>query len=167
MSDSKVSAERLRELLVYSEESGAFVWKKSNSNRAPVGAVAGTIHSSGYRCISIDGRLYKAHRLAWLYVHGEWPTADIDHINGSRDDNRIANLRSVTRAINQQNLRASRGDTNTGVLGVYKTDKKSKPFRSSINVDGKDHHLGNFPTTELAHLAYLSAKRQAHAGCTI
>jgi hypothetical protein len=165
--NQKIDAARLREVLAYCEETGVFTWKVSNSNRAKVGGVAGCIHVSGYRVINVDGCAYKAHRLAWLYVHGEWPVADIDHINGVRDENRIANLRSVTRSVNQQNLRAARGDTNTGVLGVYKTDKKSKPYRSCIKVDGKDRHLGNFPTIELAQFAYLAAKRQVHAGCTI
>ena len=165
--NQKIDATRLREVLAYCEETGVFTWKVSNSNRVKVGSTAGTVHSSGYRIITVDGRPYRAHRLAWFYVNGEWPTVDIDHIYGVRDDNRIAKLRAATRSVNQQNLRAARGDTNTGVLGVHKTDKKSKPYRSSIKVDGKERHLGNFPTIELAQLAYLSAKRQFHAGCTI
>jgi hypothetical protein len=132
-----------------------------------VGSIAGTNHSSGYLIICVDGEAYKAHRLAWLYVHGEWPEADIDHINGDRGDNRIENLRSVTRSINQQNLRAARGDTNTGVLGVYKTDKKSKPFKSFIKADGHNKFIGNFKTVSEASAAYLFEKRRLHEGCTI
>jgi hypothetical protein len=163
----KIDSARLMAALDYDPITGIFTWKISTSNRVKVGAIAGTNHSSGYRFVFVDGAAYKAHRLAWLYVHGVWPEADIDHINGIRNDNRIANLRSVTRSINQQNLRSARGDTNTGALGVYKTDKKSKPFKSFIKADGQNKFIGNFKTVNEASAAYLFEKRRLHEGCTI
>lgn len=162
-----LTAERLREVLDYDPESGVFTWKVRTSNRVNVGDVAGAMLKTGYLSISIDGKLHRAHRLAWLHVHGAWPAADIDHVNGVRTDNRFANLRSATPSLNQQNLRSARGATASGLLGVYRTDKKHRPWRSSINVDGKDRHLGNFTSPEEAHAAYLAAKRRLHEGCTI
>ena len=165
---TNLSAERLRELLDYDPLTGNFTWKLRTSNRIKVGDVAGTQMKTGYWSISIDGELYRAHRLVWLWIHGVWPDADIDHKNGIRTDNRIDNLRDASRSINQQNLRSARGDnTHSGLLGVYMTDKLEKPWRSSINVDGKDKYLGNFCTREEAQSAYITAKRMLHAGCTI
>lgn len=168
MADAILSAERLREVLNYNPETGAFTWKIRTSNRVAVGDIAGSLHNkSGYWFIFVDGKAYKAHRLAWLHVHGEWPAADIDHINGRRSENMLHNLRQATRSMNQQNLREARGDTASGLLGVYRNDKKNKPWRSSIKVDGKDRHLGNFADPQDAQRAYLAAKRKLHEGCTI
>lgn len=168
MADAILTAERLREVLHYDSETGAFTWNIALSNRAPVGTAAGSkSRHTGYTSISVDGALFRAHRLAWLYMTGEWPERFVDHINGDRSDNRWCNLRAADGTLNQQNLRAARGDTHSGMLGVYRTDKKSSPWRASINIDGKDKHLGNFATKEDAHRAYLDAKRAEHQGCTI
>lgn len=167
MATSILSAERLREVLHYDPETGAFTWKVRTSNRVSVGAVAGAMLKTGYLSICIDRKFYRAHRLAWLFVHGEWPNADIDHLNGIRTDNRFVNLRAASRSVNQQNLRAARGSTASGMLGVYRSDKKGKPWRSCIKVDGVDRHLGNYATPEDAQAAYIDAKRKLHEGCTI
>jgi hypothetical protein len=89
---AKLTAERLRERLRYDAETGAFTRRVGSSN-ARAGDMAGSVHSTGYVRISIDGGKYTAHHLAWLYVHGVWPSDQIEHINGKRSDNRIANLR--------------------------------------------------------------------------
>ncbi len=80
------------------------------------------------------------HRLAWLYMYGEWPVGDIDHINGIRDDNRLINLRSVSRQENLRNRRTGRNNT-SGVMGVN-WDKSLGKWRSSIGIGGKTKHLG-------------------------
>lgn len=168
MATAILSAERLREVLHYDPETGVFTWKVRTSNRVNVGSAAGAMLKTGYLSICIDSKFYRAHRLAWLYVRGEWPKADIDHLNGKRTDNRFCNLRDASRSKNQQNLRKARGEnTHSGLLGVHRTDKVHKQWRASIKVDGKDKHLGNFSTKEAAHDAYLLAKRMHHEGCTI
>lgn len=168
MASSSLTAERLRELLDYDPLSGNLTWKLRTSNRVKVGDVAGALLLTGYLSISIDGNLHRAHRLVWLWMYGVWPDADLDHINGIRTDNRISNLRDVCRSTNQQNLRKARGErTHSGMLGVYKSDKARKKWRSSIKTNGKDKHLGYFLTKEDAQFAYLEAKRQIHTGCTI
>jgi hypothetical protein len=86
-----LTAERLREQLRYDAETGVFT-RRVGSGHARAGDMAGTVHSTGYVRISIDGGKYTAHHLAWLYVHGVWPY-QIEHINRKRSDNRIANLR--------------------------------------------------------------------------
>ncbi|MDD0156969.1 HNH endonuclease signature motif containing protein, partial [Shigella flexneri] len=78
-------------------------WKKKLSARGAVGKVAGTI-SYGYNAINIDGVRYFAHRLAWLYVYGEWPKQEIDHIDRNRRNNAISNLRDVSRVVNALNV---------------------------------------------------------------
>lgn len=109
-----------------------------------------------------------AHRLAWVHVHGSWPAGDIDHINGDKLDNRIANLRDVTRSVNKENMRSARGDNKVGLLGVHvRRQNTTRPYVASIRVSGKLIHLGAHNTPEAAHAAYLEAKRRLHSGCTI
>lgn len=159
-----LTQERLKQLLSYDPETGIFYWEAKTSNRIHVGNRAGNVNDTGYRRIRIDGAVYLEHRLAWLYLFGEWPEPFIDHINGDPADNRIINLRVATRAINQQNFRRARKDSGTGVQGVYASGKR---FSSRIKTEGKFKYLGMFDTKELAHQAYLEAKRKYHAGCTI
>jgi hypothetical protein len=110
--------ERLRELLEYDPETGVFLWKTRTSNRVKIGSVAGTKHGKGYVSISCDGKRYMAHRLAWLYVHGQFPEEQIDHINGVRDDNRLCNLRCVSSAENQMNMKLDKRSS-SGITGVH------------------------------------------------
>lgn len=92
-----LTADRLREVLAYDAQTGAFTWRVTQSNRAKAGNTAGSLHrQDGYVYIRVDGVLHKAHRLAWLHVHGAWPTAGVDHVNGDRGQNGIANLREST-----------------------------------------------------------------------
>jgi hypothetical protein len=165
-----MDANRLRELIDYDPETGAFAWKprawragqRCNDDRHP-GSVS---KQTGYRAIRVDKKLYQAHRLAWLYVYGEWPTHQIDHVNGDKLDNRIANLRDVTDAFNKQNCRLARAHNQTGLLGV-RQDKRRGVFFSSIKTNGKVKYLGAFETPSQAHAVYIAAKRSLHAGCTI
>jgi hypothetical protein len=105
-----LTAERLRELLHYDPDTGVFTWLRVKGRRVRVGALSGKANGGGYFQIGVDGRIYYAHRLAWLYVHGEWPVASIDHVNCDRCDNRLANLRPATKAQNAANAR-KRTDT--------------------------------------------------------
>lgn len=158
---------RLKELLEYSAGTGQFLWKM-NRRSVKAGAIAGTRNSDGYLHIGVDGKYYKAHRLAWLYIYGEFPDKDmqLDHINGRKDDNAISNLRLVTPAVNSQNQRIARIDNACNFLGVS-FYKSRGLYVAKIHSDGKQKHIGYFITPEEAYKAYLEAKRELHEGCTI
>ena len=148
-----LTAEELREQLDYDPETGVFTWRVAKSNRVKVGGIAGSYDRDGYIRIQVRGRLCGAHRLAWLYVHGAWPLEQIDHINGVRDDNRIANLRDATNTDNCRNAKKRR-DTRCALKGVYMEGKR---FCASICVRGKNIRLGLYDTEEEAHAAYVAA----------
>ena len=156
----------LKRLLKYDPATGVFTWLVWRPNGVKAGDVAGFIESNGYRVISLYRKFYKAHRLAWFYMTGEWPKNELDHVNGVRTDNRLANLRAADRSLNKQNMRKARRDNRTGLLGVYEQNGR---FRAGIKVRGEKRrrHLGTFATAQDAHVAYLAAKRALHEGCTI
>lgn len=142
------SPELLRQLLKYDPTTGIFYWKERPEQRAEwntafSGKVAGgSCGKSGYWRITINDTGHSAHRLAWVYWHGEWPLGQIDHINGIRSDNRIENLRVVTPQQNQQNKK--RGINNkSGTVGVHWSKINSK-WRAYIMVSKKMHYLGFF-----------------------
>ena len=136
-----------------------------------LGRRVGARDEEGYVRVAFkfSGKLvkFRAHRLAWLAMRGEWPLLDIDHINGDRQDNRWQNLREASRATNAENQRKAKRGTISGLLGVSFA-KDTGRWAAQIQVQGKNKNLGRrFPTAEAAHAAYLQAKRQLHAGCTI
>lgn len=165
MADNSLSAARVREVLDYDPLTGVFIRKvrlaqcHQVGDRADFQVAAG--HLKGYRRIGFDNQRYLAHRVAWLYVHGDWPKDDIDHINGQKGDNRISNLRDVTFAVNMQNRRKPHKDNKSGFLGV--SAHVSGTFVAKVG--GK--YIGSHATPEEAHEAYLQAKRLMHEGCTI
>jgi hypothetical protein len=160
--DQMITIERLKDVLGYCEVTGNFYWRKKLSKKTVVGAFAGTSDLKGYRNIRIDGVIYRAHRLAWLYVYGEMPNGEVDHINGVKFDNKISNLRVTTRGENAQNqTRPSRRST-TGYLGVSVTKNKSNPFRAEIRINRVGRYLGVYETAKEAHEAYLMAKKDLH-----
>lgn len=160
MTSSILTAERLRTLLHYDPLTGMFT-RLVSVNKAREGDAAGSRHNEGYLHISVDGRRYLAHRLAFLYVHGRFPAADTDHINGQRDDNRLSNLRETSRSENLQNLRRAKSHSQSGFLGVS-WHKAAKQWRAEIRVSGKYVYIGLFPTAQLAHAAYLHTKSTLH-----
>jgi HNH endonuclease len=165
MAKTDLTAARLRELLDYDPNTGRFIWRSDQKRKPKPGAVAGCDDGSGYVRISIDGSLYRAHRLAWLFTYGQWPKNDIDHIDCNRSNNAITNLRDATRSINLQNQRRARSDNkSSGLLGVYKDAGR---WKSKIRVGEDVVLLGRFDTSEEAHKAYVQAKRKLHPGCTI
>ena len=159
MATSNLTAQRLRELIGYDPETGVFTRRVRLSNRSKMQNL-GTVSNNGYFRFSVDGRNYFSHRLAWLYMNGNWPEHDIDHINGIRNDNRIANLRAVSRALNLQNMREAKTNSHSGLLGVA-LDQRGK-WAASIQTFGERTRLGRFDTKEQAYAAYLSAKRRLH-----
>lgn len=103
-----LTAEFLRHILRYEPETGNFFWENPPSRQTKSGSLAGTRSTEGYWQISIYDRLYRAHRLAWFYTHGDWPANVIDHINGDRTNNSLSNLRDVTQAENLKGFRSRR-----------------------------------------------------------
>ena len=150
----------------YDPDTGVFTWSVAGRG-IRAGAVAGSKTCEGYWQIKLCFSVYRAHRLAWFLFHGDWPTKDIDHINGDRLDNRIANLREVDHAINMQNKReAMSNNKSCGLLGVS-WNKQHKRWQSALMVNKKRRHIGYFDNPEDAHSAYLKEKRLSHPGCTI
>ena len=161
-----VTVDRLKELFSYNPETGLFTRIVRTSNNSKIGDIVGTKNTTGYLQISIDWRLYSVARLAWLYMTGKWPEEEIDHINGIRNDNRFSNLREADRTLNNQNRRNAGEINKLGFLGVS-LHKRDQKITAQIKINGKTKWLGYYKTPELAHAAYLSAKRQYHEGCTI
>lgn len=162
MKKPRITAERARELLRYDPETGAFTWRvsvggrgaKNGNGKFKPGDPAGCDDGDGYLVIRLDGRLYRANRLAWLIATGEWPEGIVDHRDGARGDNRWDNLRDTTSTTNNQNRDA---------LGV-EFDKRSGRFNARIRAEGTRHSLGGYGTEHEAHSAYLAAKQVMHPG---
>lgn len=156
-----LSVRELREVLAYDAETGEFTWRKKVSDKTVVGARAGT-KSNGYVHISVGKHMYSGHRLAWAFVHGEWApnNFDIDHINGSRADNRIANLRIATRGQNLCNM-PIRQDNTSGTKCVSWV-KRSNKWLVKIGVDGRYVHVGHFEDKAEAVAAYRAAVVRLH-----
>lgn len=153
MSFSQITESRLKELLHYDPDTGVFRRLVNRRGlKARAGAVAGWIDKDGYRRIEVDGRRYSAHRLAWFYVHGAFPNKELDHRNGVRDDNRIANLREATPGQNQANSKAKRN----GLKGVC-WNRRAKKWQSNICIRRKLVYLGLFRSESEAHAAYYEA----------
>jgi len=136
-----ITRAKLKKILDYDRETGVFKWLVSPTSTVRAGDVAGK-NRHGYILIGFQGKKYFAHRLAWLYIYGEWPKLDIDHINHITDDNRIINLREVTKQENQRN-RSIGKNNNSGLIGVGWASRENK-WRSRITIDYKDVHLGYF-----------------------
>lgn len=156
-----LTRERLREALSYSPETGHFTWLIRPAKNVKVGAIAGGRTTTGYLLIGLDGENFLAHRLAYFYMYGVWPSRHIDHVNGVRSDNRAENIREASTEENMQNLRTAPLGAKSPLLGVS-PNRNGTAFRSFIKVKGKQHYLGTHPTEELAHAAYVAAKRIYH-----
>lgn len=164
-----MSPDLIKEQLQYCPRTGNFTWihRPSHHFRSEIdcrawnakmaGKRAGTIGPRGYVVINIKPKRQYAHRLAWLYVYGELPSSEIDHINGVRSDNRIENLRSVTSRENRRNQRI-RSDNTSGVPGVTWL-KGYNVWRATIGVSGRTVPLGRFPRLIDAVAARKEAER--------
>lgn len=154
-----VTADIVREMLLYDPETGIFTYKVGVGS-AGVGDVAGTMHHSGYWDINVCGNVFRAHRLAWLYVYGAMPSSGIDHINGDRADNKISNLRQATQAENCQNVGTSKLNT-SGVTGLH-WHKLVKKWMAYIHVDKRRIILGYFSDKDEAARVRAEAKMKYH-----
>jgi hypothetical protein len=152
---SDLKVERLRELFDYNPNTGVFHWRVSHGSMRP-GREAGTWNRHGYRVITINKMAYGAHRLAWLFVYGEHPTQDIDHINGKRDDNRIANLR-------QRPARETAWNRATHNLTGFKgVTRRGSRYEARFRTNGKEASLGTYGTAKEAGAAFRGAFRMEY-----
>lgn len=158
MKSSKVT------LTAYDPETGLFTYTCAGGS---VRSTYGSPHNKGYLRVRFEGRVVLAHRLAIYLATGEWPAdgMDVDHRNGDRTDNRLDNLRVVTRRANMENQRRAHAGSKSGILGVYR--KSEHKWVATICVNGNNTRIGCFPTADEARAAYLTVKRERHDGCTI
>ena len=150
-----LTQERLKQLLSYDQKTGLF---KRFKRLGPKTEISGHIDTNGYRQIMLDKKLYMAHRLAWLYVYGYFPSDQIDHINRQSDDNRIENLRKATPSQNQQNTKM-RSDNKSGFKGISFIEKENK-WRARITKQGKTICLGRYKNIFLALKARENAENE-------
>lgn len=157
---TELTCDLLRSLFDYDCDTGLFK-RKACEDVSHIGDQPIATDENGYVRFRVSGKKYRAQRLVWMYVFGEWPIGQIDHINGIRADNRLGNLRDVSKLWNRQNQRVAMKNSQTGVLGIMKRGRK---FRAEIGVSGTRTYLGLFATPEEASEAYLEAKKRLHPG---
>lgn len=156
INNDRITYDELVHRVSYDPETGQFTWRIRAARRVRIGDRAGSKHSvSGYWIICFDDRRYMGHRLAWLYFHKAWPEGEIDHINGDKTDNRIANLREATHSQNKAHSPLQRNNR-SGFKGVHKFRNR---WIASIRTDRKLTHLGSFATPEEASEAYAKAAK--------
>jgi hypothetical protein len=158
MAKNDLTAETLRQLLDYNPETGNFHWKvvrRSAHGATKIGGIAGHRMKIGYITIGILGSMYTAHRLAFLWMNGEWPTHHVDHVNRDPACNAWANLREATHKQNHEN-RVARRDSTTGILGVYQ--RSPGVWQAKIKHNRKSYHLGCFKSPEEAEAARKAAE---------
>jgi hypothetical protein len=156
----EITAARLRELLSYDPETGELRWRQPVGRRVKAGDLAGCCNADGYVVIGIFGRIYRAHRLAWLWMRGCWPGV-VDHRDGDRSNNRFKNLRDASLNLNAQNQHQAHRNSKTGVLGV---DLHKGRYRAQIRSNGRKRFLGAFDSLEQAGGVYSAAKADLHEG---
>jgi hypothetical protein len=157
--NSRLTATTLRFHLNYDPATGLFYRRLAGNTYKP-GDLAGGRQTTGYISISVCGKMYYAHRLAWLYMLGEWPATQLDHKNQDCSDNRWDNLRVATHAQNNQN-KPARVDNKSGAVGVS-WRKSHKLWQARITVAGRDIHLGYFPRKEEAIAVRVIAAAKYH-----
>lgn len=157
-----LTVQELRRRLFYHPEVGVFTHliEPNNNMKGCIRTVAGSLRDGKYWVITIDGFTYYAHRLVWLYVYGSWPTSFIDHINGIKSDNRLANLREASYAENQANI-GPKVTSRTRLKGVTICGNR---WKAQITKDRKVHYLGLYTTREEAYTAYCKAAQELQEG---
>lgn len=151
---------RLKHLLSYDPETGIFVNLTDRAGNCKAGSIAGTVKRHGYIAITLDGKSYYAHRLAWLFMNGEFPEFYIDHKDGDGTNNRIANIRIATPSENQCNGKPCTRNT-SGVRGVTWSKAASK-WMAQIAKSGKNYYLGLFDDIKEAESAVTKAREDLH-----
>jgi len=157
MTEQSITQNRLKELLICDVDKGLFTWKPRNQKGFKMsGKPAGNFSVEGYYVLKIDKRLYKVHRLVWLYAYGEFPKGEIDHIDHDRGNNGLANLRDTLHGDNARN-QSMRNTNTSGHMGVGWRETNQK-WQARINAGGKRISLGLFATREAAIVARKAAE---------
>ncbi len=164
-----LTAEYIREIFSYDPDEGLLRWRNCSGRygRFPAGSIAGGINggaNGGYRCVTVDGKMYRVSRLIWVYMKGEWPPVQVDHEDRDRLNDKWYNLRLANGSQNKANSGKYKGKPKSSLLkGVQAVQKaKSIRYRAIATKDGKREHLGYFDTEELAHAAYLKRAKELH-----
>ena len=160
MAERDITVERVRYQFTYDPDTGIFLHR--HKARGIRRAIAGCTRSDGYVLLCMDRRMYLAHRVAWIYVYGVWPSKFIDHIDRNPSNNRILNLRDVGQSENMQNQTTARNNT-TGVLGVHFNTKHQK-YVASLMLGRKPVFCKYFASLEDAINARKDAERIFHKG---
>jgi hypothetical protein len=164
MKETLLDQQKVKQILDYEISTGYFYWKERTALCIQEGMQAGSYTTAGYIQIAINRYVYRAHRLAWLYVYGQWPKGILDHINRKKDDNRVENLRLVSITDNLKNQGISKNNT-SGVKGVCRN--KYGSWVASIYLDKKQVHLGSFLCREQAIEARQKAEiKYGYTGAT-
>ncbi|MCL4218786.1 MAG: HNH endonuclease [Candidatus Hydrogenedentes bacterium] len=165
MSAPIITCEKLRAILDYSPDTGVFRWKHRPDyskawNTRYAGKVAGyewQVGKNTYRSIRIYDWPFLAHRLAWLYMTGNWPAHGVDHRDLDGLNNRWSNLRAATKSQNGLNTKAKKNNK-TGFKGV--SQDRNGRCRATIQVDRRWREIGRFGSVQEAHDAYKMAVRE-------
>lgn len=158
MTRQKPSPAEMQEMFSYDHITGVLTRKRNRNSTFT------SKDKDGYIRVRVGNGILYLHQVAFVVFHGRWPSGQIDHINGNKIDNTIANLRDVEQATNLENRRSPLGNNKSGCLGVSLHHGR---WRAKIQVDRKSIVIGKFDTPEEAHQAYVNAKRRLHGGCTI
>ena len=162
MITNNIEITTLRSLFFYDEASGTLRWNAYRNIAA--GALAGSLDSQGYRRVRLFKKWHATHRIVWALATGAYPSGVIDHIDGCRENNRISNLRDVSKLTNAENQRNARHHSKSGFLGVSPAFGR---WKAQLESRGVKLYLGLFDTREAAHAAYVAAKREVHEGNTL
>jgi uncharacterized protein YkuJ len=152
-----ITQEELKEILEYNPDTGVLKWNKTLRNGVQKGREVSGLDKDGYLRVKYNGKTYMAHRLAWLYVYGEYPNI-IDHIDRDVTNNRIENLRNVDNYTNRKNQKVFKNNTSkvTGVCYV----KNENKWMARISENGKRILLGKFENKEDAIKARFEAEEK-------
>lgn len=155
----QITQKELARLFNYNEETGILSWAVDRKGKAKKGHRSGYKHAcDGYRYVGVNYKLYREHRLIWCLVYGYFPENDLDHKNGRRDDNRLKNLREVSKYCNNQNI-STPASNKTGFIGVS-FFKRTGKWRAVIQINYNYYHLGLYPTPLEAALARYTVEVQ-------
>lgn len=153
-----LTADQARQHFMVDEETGQLIRTKTVASNAVIGSVAGSLDKLGYLRVHVLGKKYSVHRIVWLVVRGEFPNGDIDHINGVKTDNRICNLREVSKMENQRN-KALGKNNRSGFIGVS-FSKRDNMWNAQIVIRKKAIHIGTFKTPDEANTARLEFSKK-------
>lgn len=159
---SKEQILEIKNTFIYDKDTGYITRIRDKSGKVCNKKAEGAVTIWGYTRISMFGDRFYSHRFAWIPYHGKEPTNFIDHINGVKTDNRICNLRDVTRHQNMQNLIRPMKTNTSGYLGVSKHYSKPKTWNAFITLNNKTKNLGQFDSPEKAYQRYLEVKKLFH-----